>query len=74
LTGFQVVLLGIVKTLQVTVLWKISLISFYIFGLGATILLGYYHELGLKGIWLGWGFGTVISLIFLVKYILQIDW
>lgn len=42
LTGLQVVLLGIVKTLQATILWKISLISFYFVGLGSTIILGYY--------------------------------
>ncbi len=74
LSGLQVVLLGVVKTLQSTLLWKISLISYYIFGLGATILIGYYMQWGLMGIWIGWSIGTVISLFFLIRYISQIDW
>ena len=74
MSGLQVVLLGIVKTLQVTILWKISLISFYFIGLGSTILIGYYMKMGLYGIWLGWNIGTIVSLIFLVRYIMQMDW
>jgi hypothetical protein len=41
LSGLQVVLLGIAKTLQSNFLWKISLISYYFFGLGATIFIEY---------------------------------
>jgi Na+-driven multidrug efflux pump len=74
LSGLQVVLLGIVKTLQVTILWKISLVSYYFFGIGSTILIGYFMELGVKGIWIGWGIGSTISLLFLIKYITQIEW
>jgi MATE family multidrug resistance protein len=74
LSGLQVVLLGIVKTLQVTILWKLSLFSYYIFGIGSTILIGYFLELGVMGIWIGWSIGSTISLLFLIKYISQIDW
>ena len=74
LSGLQVVLLGVVKTLQVTILWKISLISYYLFGIGSTILIGYWMDVGVKGIWMGWSIGTLIALIFLIKYITQIDW
>jgi MATE family multidrug resistance protein len=74
LSGLQVALLGIVKTLQVTILWKISLLSYYIFGIGSTILIGYFMELGVRGIWIGWGIGSTISLLFLIKYISQIEW
>jgi MATE family multidrug resistance protein len=74
LSGLQVVLLGIVKTLQVTILWKLSLFSYYIFGIGSTILIGYFLELGVRGIWIGWSIGSTISLLFLIKYISQIEW
>lgn len=74
LSGLQVVLLGVIKTLQVTILWKISLISYYLFGIGSTILMGYFMELGVTGIWIGWSIGTTISLIFLIRFIMQIDW
>lgn len=67
-------LLGVIKTLQVTILWKISLISFYFIGIGSTILIGYFMDLGLIGIWFGWSVGTMVSLIFLIRYIMQIDW
>lgn len=39
LSGLQVVLLGIAKTLQSNLLWKISLISYYFFGIGATVFI-----------------------------------
>lgn len=42
LTGFQVILLGIVKTLQINKLWTASLVSYYFFGIGLAITLGYY--------------------------------
>lgn len=74
LTGIQVVLLGVVKTLQITILWKISLLSYYVLGMGATIFFGYTMDMGLRGIWIGWIIGTAVSLLFLVKYIQQIDW
>ena len=68
------ILLGVVKTLQVTVLWRISLVSYYIFGIGATIFVGHYMNLGVRGMWVGWIIGTFISLVFMLKYLLQIDW
>ena len=52
LTGFQVILLGIVKTLQINKLWAASLVSYYIFGVGLALTLGYYMEMGLTGIWI----------------------
>lgn len=30
--------------------------------------------MGLTGIWIGWNIGSFVSLIFLIKYIVQIDW
>lgn len=74
LSGLQVVLLGIIKTLQIQILWKISLISYYFVGLGFSCVLGYYFKYDLCGIWLGWSIGQAVSLLFLIKYIYQIDW
>ena len=74
LTGFQVILLGIVKTLQINKLWAASLVSYYFFGVGLALTLGYYLEMGLTGIWIGWIIGSFVSLVFLIKYIVQIDW
>ena len=31
-------------------------------------------EFGVTGIWIGWSIGTTISLIFLIRFIMQIDW
>lgn len=55
-------------------LWIVSLVSYYIVGLGMAIYLSYYLSWGLQGIWYGWIAGTLVSLIFILKYILQIDW
>jgi hypothetical protein len=31
-------------------------------------------QMGLMGIWIGWNIGSFVSLVFLIKYIVQIDW
>lgn len=39
-----------------------------------AIFLGHQLGWGLQGIWLGWSAGTFVSLFFIIKYIIQIDW
>lgn len=62
--GVQILFLGILKTLQMDKLWKLPALSHYLIALGSAIIFGFWLDLKLEGIWLGWLLGILSSLAF----------
>ena len=64
IAGLQTILQGIMKTLQVENFWKIIVFCLYGIGLPSAILLGFYFDYNLSGLWAGWGIGLFVLLCY----------
>lgn len=72
--GLQTILQGIMKTLQVENFWKIIVFCLYVLGLGFALVLGFYFDLKLTGLWGGWGIGLTVLLCYEIRYLMKIEW
>ena len=72
--GLQTILQGIMKTLQVENFWKVIVFCLYVLGLGLALILGFYFDLNLTGIWGGWCIGITVLLGYEIRYLMKIEW
>nr|XP_011468929.1 PREDICTED: protein TRANSPARENT TESTA 12-like [Fragaria vesca subsp. vesca] len=52
----------------------INLFSYYVVGLPIGFLLGYRTSMGVKGIWIGMIFGTVLQNVILLYIVYKTNW
>ena len=72
-SGLNIILAGIAKTLELHELWKVSFAIYYLLGIGFSGVLCYVYDYGVTGIWLGWLACLLLSLFMNLKLILCLD-
>lgn len=72
--GVHLVLTGIIKTLTTSEVLKLSLLFFYVVGIGSSSVLCFFFGFGLWGLWVGWLIGVGASLVTSFVKIVGLDW
>ncbi len=70
--GLQIVLQGIMKTLQVENFGNIIVFCLYVIGLTSALILGFYFDFKLRGIWGGWCIGLIALVCYEIRYLSRI--
>ncbi|KAG7396302.1 hypothetical protein PHYBOEH_002527 [Phytophthora boehmeriae] len=72
LDGQNTVLLGIFRGAgEQKMAAKVNVLAYYVCGIPAAVVLGFYFMLGVEGLWLGFGFGIAVSAALLYYMMLQ---
>ncbi len=72
-SSLNIVMLGIVKTLELKLTWNYSFVFCYLIGITISTILCYVSDYGLWGIWAGWLLSLSIELFLNLKRILCLD-
>ena len=66
-------MLGIVKTMELTLTWTYSFIFLYFMGIVVSTILCYVYGYGLRGIWTGWLLALTLELFLNMKRVICLD-
>lgn len=72
-SSLNIVMLGVVKTMELKLSWNYSFVFCYFIGIVVSAYLCYEQEFGLYGIWAGWLVSLALELYLNIKRIICLD-